>query len=273
VRLSTQVSADLCALGGNHGGVLANEQNAYKLSQSSKELEDLRELLGRTNHVVPKDIIRCGTHSTLSLRKMNDGQSDDIAMQRSRRLREEQELAEKTGRKGWDGSVWMYTPPALKGCKPITPEPWARDASAYEDGMTHGHGHKRAVVDSRYIKVAPELAKSPPKHASMIENAMCAYRKEVGTSGVVTAREGPSAGALRSERSAGAASSRAWSSSPPPTSANRSARTTTSPVEQAATDRAARIKAKSQAASPDASPPKGKLQAKAAKISPNSVIG
>ena len=33
---------------------------------------------------------------------------------------------------GWDSSVWKYVPHALKGIKPVTNEPWARDAGMNE---------------------------------------------------------------------------------------------------------------------------------------------
>jgi len=39
--------------------------------------------------------------------------------------------------KGWDGSIMKYVPHALRGLKPVTNEPWARDEAVYRknDGM------------------------------------------------------------------------------------------------------------------------------------------
>ena len=32
---------------------------------------------------------------------------------------------------GWDSSTWRYVPHSLKGIKPVTNEPWARDEAVY----------------------------------------------------------------------------------------------------------------------------------------------
>ena len=70
------------------------------------------------------------------------GQADDIVKLRRRRIAEEEAAAIKTNRPTWNSSPFREVPPALRGCKPITPEPWARDALVYEEGM-NGHGKRR----------------------------------------------------------------------------------------------------------------------------------
>lgn len=35
--------------------------------------------------------------------------------------------------KGWDDTTWRYTPHVLKGIRPITKEPWARDEAVYNE--------------------------------------------------------------------------------------------------------------------------------------------
>ena len=34
---------------------------------------------------------------------------------------------------GWDSSTWKYVPHSLKGIKPVTNEPWARDEQVYNN--------------------------------------------------------------------------------------------------------------------------------------------
>jgi len=65
-----------------------------------------------------------------------------------------------------------YCPPALKGCQPITPEPWARDQMAYEQGMA-GHGATTAMQETL-------VGTGRKKHVSLIANDMDKYRKELG---------------------------------------------------------------------------------------------
>ena len=42
------------------------------------------------------------------------------------------------GEKNWDGTTMRYVPYALRGLKPVTNEPWARDEAVYrkDDGMS-----------------------------------------------------------------------------------------------------------------------------------------
>lgn len=125
--------------------------------KNALEIAELRALLARTAHMdagVPA-FRRVGAVATASLKKLDDGQRDDQAALRRRRKEEETKAAEETNRKPWDGSVWMYVPPALKGLKPVTPEPWARDGEAYKSGLESGHGfiRKPPKPDSRCAHV------------------------------------------------------------------------------------------------------------------------
>ena len=93
------------------------------------ETAELAAILEKTSHVPPEYLgVACGSHATSSLRKLDDGQTDDIVTLRRRRKAEDEYYAEVTNRKPWDSSVWHYTPAALKDLKPVTPEPWARCA-------------------------------------------------------------------------------------------------------------------------------------------------
>ena len=44
---------------------------------------------------------------------------------------------------GWDSSPWKYVPHSLKGIKPVTNEPWARDEAVYNES--------RNAVDRRDV--------------------------------------------------------------------------------------------------------------------------
>lgn len=122
---------------------VARKQELAKRALDEKaEIEDLKEILGRTLYTGGANSYkRAGDVATATLQKLDDGQADDFAILRARRVKEEEDAAVATGRTPWDSTVYNPCPPALKGCKPITPEPWARDAAAYEAGM-NGHGFK-----------------------------------------------------------------------------------------------------------------------------------
>jgi hypothetical protein len=80
-----------------------------------------------------RDNIRPSTDfSTYSLKRLDDGSRDSVVGLFNRRKKEDREVASAQGRNPWDATPWFYTPPALKGVKPITPEPWARDAAMNE---------------------------------------------------------------------------------------------------------------------------------------------
>lgn len=64
--------------------------------------------------------------------------------------------------KGWDGSIMKYVPHALRGLKPVTNEPWARDEAVYRknDGMDE-------VSEARppaCLPPPPTPATVPPPH-------------------------------------------------------------------------------------------------------------
>ena len=225
--------------------------------REAQEIKALRKLLGRTHHVPPPDLsMRCGTHSTLGLRRLDDGLSDlnSIATLRNRRAAEDAAAAAETHRPEWNATEYRYVPASLKGLTPTTPEPWLGDAAKYERSITQ-EGPKRSTIDARFITVAAELARNPPKHVSTIEAAMRAYRREQGTEGILSPPSAPSARAFR------AATPPSSQRSAPPSSVRRR-----SPAEHAATDRGIRAKGKSP------SPSRSKLALKSKETSPTSVI-
>ena len=68
----------------------------------------------------------------MSLVQLDDGKRDSIAQLFNRRQREDAEVANKTLRDAWDSTVWRYVPPSLRGLKPVTDEPWARDEILFD---------------------------------------------------------------------------------------------------------------------------------------------
>lgn len=147
---------------------------AAAAAREAQEVEELKELLARTSYTGGGNSYkRAGNVATAGLMKLNDGQNDDIATLRKRRVAEEAAAAVATGRPPWDSTAHKDTPPALKGCVPITPEPWARDAAVYEEGMK-GHAFK-AYTHS------PAAEDKEKKHVSIIQNDMMAYRRELGS--------------------------------------------------------------------------------------------
>ena len=99
--------------------------------------------------------------ATTALRKLDDGQNDDVAMLHRRRREEDAHAAIATNRKPWDSSVWHYVPAALKGIEPVTPEPWARDGAAYMQGMSLGHGIPKP---SRGKKAVDSVSAAAARH-------------------------------------------------------------------------------------------------------------
>lgn len=59
--------------------------------------------------------------------RLDDGQYDSTAQLFNRRRREERDKAVVDPRPPWDSTQWKYVPPALKGLKTKTKEPWADD--------------------------------------------------------------------------------------------------------------------------------------------------
>ena len=71
-------------------------------------------------------------YTSSSLSRLDDGMHDSAAQLFNRRKREDELVAASTLRRPWDSTIWRYTPPALRGLKPVTNEPWARDAGMNE---------------------------------------------------------------------------------------------------------------------------------------------
>lgn len=153
--------------------------------KEAEEVEQLKELLGRTLYTGGGNTFkRAGNVATASLMKLDDGQSDNVVTLRRRRLAEEEAAAAASGRPAWDSSPHKPTPPALKGCKPVTPEPWARDAEVYEDGMS-GHGFKAIDTGSEDAGYSPKKGRGGKKVsiqnvAGQIQSDMVAYRRDLG---------------------------------------------------------------------------------------------
>jgi len=167
-------------------GRKATEARVQELVETAEaeeqEVEDLKELLGRTLYTGGGNSYkRAGSVATSSLMKLSDGQNDDIVTLRKRRIAEEHAASVSTGRPPWDSSVHKATPPALKGSIPVTPEPWVRDALAYDAGMS-GHGFKSVdtgVEDAGYKK-SKKVQIHQQNAAATIQRDMVAYRRELG---------------------------------------------------------------------------------------------
>lgn len=186
-RLPDQFNSKLASASGytNTGPVATKARRmelAKKQMSEQQEIEDLKEILGRTLYTGGGNSYkRAGDVATSTLQKLDDGQNDDFAILRARRVKEEQDAAVATGRSPWDGSTYNPCPPALKGCKPITPEPWARDAAAYEAGM-NGHGFKTidTGIDNGSGGYTQKKKVSIEALSSQIQNDMAAYRRDLG---------------------------------------------------------------------------------------------
>lgn len=150
--------------------------------REQEEVAELKTLLGKTLYTGGGNTYkRAGSVATASLMKLDDGQKDDIVTLRNRRIAEEQAAVAASGRPMWDASPHRPTPPALKGCLPNTPEPWAADAAAYEDGMA-SHGFKAidtGAEDAGYKKSRGKKV-AIQNVATVIQSDMVAYRRELG---------------------------------------------------------------------------------------------
>jgi len=81
----------------------------------------------------------CSSYATSGLSRLDDGMNDDIVQLRRRQLLERSmRNGSSAPRPEWDATPWLYTPPALRGLKPVTPEPWSRDIEVYNQGAA-GH--------------------------------------------------------------------------------------------------------------------------------------
>ena len=75
---------------------------------------------------------------------------------------------------GWDSSTWKYVPHSLKGIKPVTNEPWARDEAVYHESRnsvdTRGAGMMEEETEEEYAREVDDTSswdasRSPPKGA------------------------------------------------------------------------------------------------------------
>lgn len=156
--------------GTRSGAAASRERIEFLRSQKqseAQELEDLKELLSRTGYTANRGVgYRVGDVATQGLRKLDDGQNDSIATLHRRRVAEDEmaeDIAAAAGRPAWNGSAMRDTPTALRGVKPVTDEPWARDAAIYEDRLSRGR-----------------TSDGKKAHFSTIENGMQAFRKDLG---------------------------------------------------------------------------------------------
>ena len=168
------------ASGFTHTGVKATRARIAELKaaaeKEAEEVAELQEILGRTLYTGGGNYFkRAGDVATSTLQKLDDGQNDNVVTLRNRLIAEEEMAAVHTGRPKGDGTAFKDIPPSLKGCKPITPEPWARDQQVYEDGMS-GHGFKS--IDTG---VGAMAGYKKGKHVSIIESDIIAYRREMGS--------------------------------------------------------------------------------------------
>ena len=76
----------------------------------------------------------CGgyNYATATFLRLDDGSHDSVAQLFNRRAREDARKAKATRREGWDPTPWRYVPPALRGLKPVTDEPWAADEILFD---------------------------------------------------------------------------------------------------------------------------------------------
>ena len=84
---------------------------------------------------------------------------------------------------GWDSSVWKYVPHALKGIKPVTNEPWARDEAVYNESRnsvdTRGSGEFAATEHFSFTEGDEDdeggpqwdVSKGPPQGAMRVYDA------------------------------------------------------------------------------------------------------
>lgn len=79
-----------------------------------------------------KELPPSSSYSTAGLSRLDDGMNDSVAELYNRRQKEDRRLAESIGRPTWDPTPWRYVPPALRGVRPVTKEPWATDLAVYQ---------------------------------------------------------------------------------------------------------------------------------------------
>ena len=92
---------------------------------------------------------RIETYATNTFSRLNDGMYESVAQLYQRKQAEERAALamRKHTTKPWDATVWRYVPPALRGLKPITPEPWAKDEALFDREETpRGNGESAAFL-------------------------------------------------------------------------------------------------------------------------------
>ena len=72
------------------------------------------------------------SYSTACLTRLDDGMNDSVAELSRRRAEEEVRMSSSSARPAWDSTPWFYVPPALRGLKPVTREPWGRDLEIFQ---------------------------------------------------------------------------------------------------------------------------------------------
>lgn len=99
--------------------------SARSFASEEEELESLRDMLiERTAHTPPSEMRRVVGVATAQLRRMDDGVNVSVAELHNRDAEEERSAAAAFNRATWDKSPAFYMPPAVRGMRPVTKEPW-----------------------------------------------------------------------------------------------------------------------------------------------------
>jgi hypothetical protein len=108
-------------------------------------------------------------YATASLRRLDDGQNESAATVHRQRREEEMRAAAVMGRNAWDASTRRYVPSSLKGLRPVTSEPWARDAKRFCDKY-------EPALDVRSLHPGLEHT---PRHVNLIAHGRRRYRMDL----------------------------------------------------------------------------------------------
>ena len=150
---------------------------APKIGELAEKALEQRRSLGSTpsTSTLPNDTFK--QSQLRSDRLATRSYRSQAELSRSRKGEEEAAAVANELRPAWDPSHYRYIPPALKGCKPVTPEPWAKDEANYVAGLER-HGFKaneqNQIARKKQVSYHANVAKT-------IEADMRAYRKELGT--------------------------------------------------------------------------------------------
>jgi len=120
--------------------------------------------------------------STLPFQHMQPSHAASLREYHRRRAR--QTLAAKNAKleRGWDGSKMTYMPPTVRGIKPITNEPWARDATIYNRKL----GSFERTVNSNFDGTVLEEYNDE----SVLDNNN-GYRTQVTATGLAKTKDSP----------------------------------------------------------------------------------